>query len=136
MKKLLIIIPAYNEQESITRVVENLKQVCPSYDFVVVNDGSTDSTAGICRKNGYPLLDLPVNLGLSSAMQTGMRYANRRGYDCTMQFDADGQHLPEYIEPLMRKLEDGADIVIGSRFINVRKPKTLRMAGSYLLSWT
>ena len=135
MLKLLIVIPAYNEEGSIERVVDDLIQHYPQYDYVVVNDGSRDRTAAICRSRGYRLIDLPVNLGLAGAFQTGLRYAAEHGYDCAMQLDADGQHLPRYIAPMLEKLEAGADIVIGSRFVTVLKPRTLRMVGSYLISW-
>ena len=136
MAKLLIIIPAYNEESNIERVVSDLTTRYPQYDYVVVNDGSRDKTAAICRANGYRLIDLPVNLGLAGAFQTGLRYAADNGYDCAMQLDADGQHRPEYIAPMLAELEDGADIVIGSRFLTVKKPKTLRMVGSYIISWS
>ena len=135
MPKLLIVIPAYNEEGSIERVVDDLIQNYPQYDYVVVNDGSRDRTAAICRSRGYRLIDLPVNLGLAGAFQTGLRYAAEHRYDCAMQLDADGQHLPRYIAPMLEELEAGADIVIGSRFITVLKPRTLRMVGSYLISW-
>ena len=135
MLKLLIVIPAYNEEGSIERVVDDLIQNYPQYDYVVVNDGSRDRTAAICRSRGYRLIDLPVNLGLAGAFQTGLRYAAEHGYDCAMQLDADGQHLPRYVAPMREKLEAGADIVIGSRFVTVLKPRTLRMVGSYLISW-
>ena len=135
MLKLFIVIPAYNEEGSIERVVDDLIQNYPQYDYVVVNDGSRDRTAAICRSRGYRLIDLPVNLGLAGAFQTGLRYAAEHGYDCAMQLDADGQHLPRYIAPMLEKLEAGADIVIGSRFVTVLKPRTLRMVGSYLISW-
>lgn len=132
--KCLVIIPAYNEEENIARVVENLKNNYPMYDYVVVNDGSADSTAKICRKHGYELLDLPVNLGLAGAFQTGLKYAYRKGYDYAIQFDADGQHRPEYIAPMLEKIREGYDIVIASRFVDKKKPHTLRMLGSNLIS--
>lgn len=135
MSKLLIVIPAYNEQDNIVRVVSELSNRYPQYDYVVVNDGSRDQTANLCRKHGFRLIDLPVNLGLAGAFQTGLRYAAENGYDCALQFDADGQHKPEYIQPMLDELEEGADIVIGSRFLTVKKPKSLRMVGSYLISW-
>lgn len=132
--KCLVIIPAYNEEENIVRVVENLKTNYPMYDYVVINDGSADRTAEICRREGYELLDLPVNLGLAGAFQTGLKYAYRRGYAYAIQFDADGQHRPEYIAPMLDKLSEGYDIVIGSRFVTEKKPKSLRMLGSNLIS--
>ena len=136
MQKLLIVIPAHNEEASIVPVVRDLIDNYPQYDYVVVNDGSRDKTAAICRQNGFNLIDLPVNLGLAGAFQTGLRYAAEHGYDCAMQMDADGQHKPEYIAEMLTALEDGNDIVIGSRFLTVKKPKTLRMAGSYIISWS
>lgn len=132
--KCLVIIPAYNEEENIVRVVENLKNNYPMYDYIVINDGSSDSTAKICRKNGYELVDLPVNLGLAGAFQTGLKYAYRNGYDYAIQFDADGQHRPEFIGPMMDKIQEGYDIVIGSRFVTEKKPHSLRMLGSNLIS--
>ena len=136
MQKLLIVIPAHNEEASIVAVVRDLIDNYPQYDYVVVNDGSRDKTAALCRQNGFNLIDLPVNLGLAGAFQTGLRYAAEHGYDCAMQMDADGQHKPEYIAEMLAALEDGSDIVIGSRFLTVKKPKTLRMAGSYIISWS
>ena len=132
--KCLVIIPAYNEEENIVRVVENLKNNYPMYDYIVINDGSSDSTAKICRKNGYELVDLPVNLGLAGAFQTGLKYAYRKGYDYAIQFDADGQHRPEFIGPMLDKIQEGYDIVIGSRFVTEKKPHSLRMLGSNLIS--
>ena len=135
MSKLLIVIPAYNEEGNIVHVVNELVARYPQYDYVVVNDGSRDRTAALCRQHGFRLIDLPVNLGLAGAFQTGLRYAAENGYDCALQFDADGQHKPEFIQPMLDELENGADIVIGSRFLTVKKPKSLRMLGSYLISW-
>ena len=132
--KCLVIIPAYNEEENIVRVVENLKNNYPMYDYVVINDGSADSTAKICRKYGYELVDLPVNLGLAGAFQTGLKYAYRKGYDYAIQFDADGQHRPEFIAPMLDKIQEGYDIVIASRFVAEKKPHSLRMLGSNLIS--
>ena len=124
--KILIIIPAYNEELNIERVVDNLIENYPQYDYVVVNDGSKDNTASICRKRGYNLIDLPMNLGLTGAVQTGMRYAIRNNYDAAIQFDGDGQHRPEFIENMAKKMtENNADIVIGSRFVTEKKEKTL-----------
>lgn len=132
--KILVIVPAYNEEESLERTISNLQLVAPQCDYIVVNDGSKDSTAEICRKNEYPFIDLPVNLGLSGAFQSGMKYAYRHGYDCAIQFDADGQHRPEYIMQLAEATQ-GYDIAIGSRFVNESKPQSLRMLGSNLIQF-
>ena len=131
--KVLLIIPAYNEEDSVVRVVGTLDRDYAEYDYLVVNDGSRDATADVCRAHGYRLLDLPINLGLSGAFQAGIKYAYEHGYDCVIQFDADGQHLPEYIESLVKALEN-SDIVIGSRFIEGEKQASMRMFGSSLLT--
>lgn len=131
--KTLIIIPAYNEEGNIERVVNHLIENYPQFDYVVVNDGSKDSTAEICIKNNYNLLNQPINLGLAGAFQTGMKYAYEKGYDAAIQFDGDGQHRPEYIEEMVKEIENGFDIVIGSRFVTENKESTLRMFGSNII---
>lgn len=134
MPKILLIIPAYNEAESIERVVKNIEENFPQYDYVVVNDGSKDSTAQICRENGFHLIDLPINLGLSGAFQSGMLYASRKGYDYAIQYDGDGQHNPEYISKMVEEANRNHwQITIGSRYASERKPWTLRMAGSRVI---
>ena len=133
--KILIIIPAYNEAENIERVVDDLIENYPQYDYVIINDGSTDDTRKICARRGYNLLDLPINVGLSGAIKSGMRYANYYGYDYVLQLDGDGQHDPMYIRDLQACMEQtGADIVIGSRFKTERKPINSRMIGSQLIT--
>ena len=132
--ELLIIIPAYNEEENIENVDSFICENYSQYDYVVVNDGSKDHTADICRKNGYELLDLPVNLGLAGAFQAGLKYAYVKGYSYAIQFDADGQHRPEFISSMLERIKQGYDIVIGSRFVNERKGKSLRMLGSKMIT--
>lgn len=134
-EKILVIIPAYNEEECIINVVGNLCKNYPQYDYVVINDGSKDNTAAICREHNYHLIDLPVNLGLAGAFQTGMKYAYKHDYGYAIQFDADGQHLPEYIESMKEELDKGYDIVIGSRFVEQKKTHSMRMLGSNLISF-
>lgn len=129
--KTLLIIPAYNEEESLKTTIDSLSGL--DVDYLIVNDGSKDSTVQVCRDNHYPFLDLSTNLGLAGAFQAGMKYAYRHNYDCAIQFDADGQHLPEYIEPLIEVIKEN-DIAIGSRFMNEKKPKSMRMLGSNLIS--
>ena len=134
--KLLIVIPAYNESESIERVVDNLILNYREFNYVVINDGSKDDTAEICKKRKYNLINLPVNLGLAGAFEAGMKYAERLGYDMVLQFDGDGQHSPLYIRNLMDEMISGNyDIVIGSRFKREKKPKSLRMLGSRVIQW-
>lgn len=133
--RLLVIIPAYNEEESILATVRNLREVCPQFDYLVVNDGSADRTAEICKENSLHLLDLPVNLGLSGAVQAGMKYAWQQGYDAAVQFDADGQHCPEYLPAMLEQMQKGCDIVIGSRFVEKKKPRSMRMLGSSLIAF-
>ena len=132
--QVLIIVPAYNEEKSIKTVVADIKSSCGKYEYVVVNDGSFDETLEICRAEGFNVIDLPVNLGLSGAFQTGMKYAWENNYDCAIQFDADGQHISEYIEQFVEKIEEGYDIVIGSRFMNGGKGWSMRMIGSRLIT--
>ena len=132
--KLLIIIPAYNEAESLRGVIERLRSTCPQYDYIIVNDGSTDETKELCEKNGYNVINHTVNKGLAEAMRTGMKYALENGYDAALQFDADGQHLSEYINSMVNCMkESGCDIVIGSRFLNSKMPFRLRTLGGKII---
>ena len=133
--KTLIIIPAYNEEKNLERVVNMLIENYPQYDYVVVNDCSKDNTRAVCIKNNYNLIDLPVNLGLSGAVQAGYKYAYKHGYDVAIQYDGDGQHRPEYIDKLIVAIKNGADIAIGSRFVTEPKPLSMRMIGSRLISF-
>jgi glycosyltransferase involved in cell wall biosynthesis len=113
----LIIIPAYNEADSIGPLIQRLQNEGHA-DILVVNDGSTDDTEAIVRNLGVSVISLPINLGIGGAVQTGFRYAVKNRYDAAIQFDGDGQHDSKYIEDLLRPiLEDRADVVIGSRFI-------------------
>lgn len=130
----LVIIPAYNEEESIKAVVDQLREDYPQFDYVVINDGSKDQTSAICHANGFNIIDLPTNLGLSGAVQTGFKYAHQQGYEQAVQFDADGQHLPEYIAPLVAAIKEGNDCAIGSRFVTQERHKSLRMFGNTLIS--
>lgn len=134
--KALIIIPAYNEAMNIERVVDNIIENYPEYDYVIVNDGSTDDTRKVCKNRGYNLMDLPVNVGLAGAIRAGMRYANYFGYDRTIQLDGDGQHDPKYIKSMLDCMDKtGCDVVIGSRFVDKKKPASMRMAGSIILGF-
>lgn len=132
--KTLLIIPAYNEEESLKTTIDAVREKASDVDFLIVNDGSTDGTERICRENHYPFLGLATNLGLAGAFQAGLKYAHRHDYDCVIQFDADGQHLPEYIEELAQVTKI-YDIAIGSRFLDKKKPRSMRMLGSSLIQW-
>ena len=134
-KKLLIIIPAYNEAENIERVVDDLIENYPQYDYLIINDGSKDKTADICERRGYNFIDMPINVGLTDGVQTGMMYAHRKGYEYALQFDGDGQHDPKYISKMLEKM-DSCDICIGSRFVEEKKPNSLRMLGSNIIGFT
>lgn len=115
--KTLVIIPAYNEEGAIVETIHNLKENCPEIDYVIINDCSKDKTLKICRENNFNVINLPVNLGIGGAVQTGYRYAYQNDYDVAIQMDADGQHDPKYISQLVAKIEEGNDFVIGSRFL-------------------
>ncbi|MEI6100614.1 MAG: glycosyltransferase family 2 protein [Eubacteriales bacterium] len=131
--KVLIFIPAYNEEATLKSVVDDLAAHCPEYDYIVINDGSTDRTKQVCTENGYPCITLPVNLGLDGVFQTGIRYAYYKDYDIAMPFDGDGQHNAVYIKPMAQKMMEGYDIVIGSRFLSNKKHTNLRVVGSSII---
>lgn len=116
--KCLIIIPAYNEAANIEKVINNIVQNYPQYDYVIINDGSTDKTEKVCANAGYQVLNLPINMGIGGAVQTGYRYAKKNNYDAAVQIDGDGQHDVAFLEDMLKLLESGeADVVIGSRFV-------------------
>ena len=116
--KCLIIIPAYNEAANIEKVINNIVQNYPQYDYVIINDGSTDKTEEVCANAGYQVLNLPINMGIGGAVQTGYRYAKKNNYDVAVQIDGDGQHDVAFLEDMLKLLEAGeADVVIGSRFV-------------------
>jgi glycosyltransferase involved in cell wall biosynthesis len=119
MLKILIIIPAYNEEESLSGVIEDLRTHFAEGDILVVDDGSRDRTAAIARAAGIRVVRLPFNLGIGGAVQTGYQYAFIHGYDIAVQFDGDGQHLASEIKSLLEPLVEGrAGIVVGSRFLD------------------
>lgn len=116
--KTLIIIPAFNEEGSIEKVVNNLTEKFPQYDYLVVNDGSTDGTKNICSGNGYQVVNLVINMGIGGAVQTGYRYARENNYDIAVQIDGDGQHDVRFLAEMIKLIEENkADVVIGSRFV-------------------
>jgi glycosyltransferase involved in cell wall biosynthesis len=116
--KVLIIIPAYQEEDNIPRVLEDIRAHLPEADILVINDGSTDRTAARARQAGVKVIDLPFNLGIGAAVQTGFQYAAAHRYTAAIQIDADYQHPAEEAPRLLKTLEDEkADLVIGSRFI-------------------
>ena len=118
-RRTCIIIPAYNEEETIGKVITEVRRYGQGVDIVVVSDASRDRTAQIARQYNVPVLDLPINLGIGGAMQTGFKYAYRNGYDTAMQLDGDGQHDPQYISQVLAPILKGkADMVIGSRFLD------------------
>jgi Glycosyltransferases involved in cell wall biogenesis len=116
--KTLVIIPAYNEEQNIDKVINNLTNNYPEYDYIVINDCSIDNTALICKANNYNYVSLPINLGIGGGVQTGYKYALEHDYDIAVQMDGDGQHDAKYINTIINPiLEEKCDIVIGSRFI-------------------
>lgn len=134
--RVLVIIPAYNERDSIVRVVNSVTEA--GYDYVVVNDGSSDDTLAICRKHGFNVLNLSENLGIGGAVQAGYRYALAEEYDIGIQFDGDGQHDVSSLSTLVDGVVSGADLVVGSRFIgndNEFKSTFMRRVGIKWLSF-
>lgn len=131
--KTLIIIPAYNEAKNIPNLINKIAEL--SYDYLIINDCSTDESAFILDKEMLCHLDLPINLGLASVTQVGFKYAAENNYDCAIVIDGDGQHPPIYIESIIQKISEGFDYAIGSRYFKIDKPWTLRMIGSRILSF-
>ncbi|RAV19851.1 glycosyltransferase family 2 protein [Paenibacillus contaminans] len=137
--RTLVIIPAYNEQNSIEQVIYGVKTAHPHIDIVVVNDGSTDSTAEHAKRTGLAtVIELPINLGIGGAMQTGYRYAYRNGYDIAVQIDGDGQHDPGELNEIVQEVMAGrCDCCIGSRFLRktAYKSSLSRRFGIFFFSW-
>ena len=130
--KVLIIIPAYNEEESIVRVTQEIIDCYPAYDYIIINDGSTDQTKEVCKN--FHLINLAMNTGIGVVNQTGIKYASLNDYDCCITFDGDGQHQVRDIERLIHAIKNGAHIAIGSRYLKRRKIRNIRSIGSFLLS--
>jgi glycosyltransferase involved in cell wall biosynthesis len=135
----LAIVPAFNEEESIARVVAELNDFDPGFDVVVVDDGSVDRTAKVAREAGAFVLKLPFNLGIGGAMQTGFRFAYERSYDVAVQIDGDGQHDPSELPKILGPLCAGeADLVVGSRFTGdgAFRSSFSRRIGIRIFAWT
>lgn len=136
--KILVIVPAHNEEDNIIHTLGEIKEKASYVDILVVNDGSTDKTSEIARSDGASVVDLPSNVGIGAAVQVGFKIACEKGYDIAIQIDADGQHNPSYIpllcEPILR---GDADVVIGSRYKKKNSYKTsmVRLAGIKFFSW-
>lgn len=134
LPRLLVVVPAWNEELTISAVIAEIAREVPSADVLVVNDGSTDRTVAVARAAGALVLDLPLNLGVGGAMRAGFKFAHRHGYRVAAQVDADGQHEPAHVYELWRVMqEERADIVIGARFAGrgdyaVRGPRRWAMA--------
>lgn len=129
--KTLVIIPAYNEQESIISLVKDV--VSYDYDYLVINDCSSDNTEKLLVENHINHLSLPINLGIAGVTQVGFKYAYDNNYDCVINIDGDGQHLPKYMKSLVDEIENGNDYVVGSRFVSEKKPVSMRMIGSRII---
>ena len=125
-ERIMALIPAYNEEESITHVVDGVRRVLPQADIVVIDDCSTDQTAVIARGAGAVVVSLPCNLGIGGAVQTGLKFAREHEYDLVIRLDGDGQHDPEEIPMLFAAVKAGkADAVFGSRFIGKESTMTI-----------
>ena len=137
MKKL-IIIPAYNESENIENTVKDIQEKAPDFDYVIINDCSGDNTRQICEANGFNIVNLPVNLGIGGAVQTGYKYACRYGYDIAVQVDGDGQHDPAFLNEMAETLiKEEADMLIGSRFLEKEgfQSSKIRRVGISYFTW-
>lgn len=129
--RVLIVVPAHDEEESLPRTLAEVRAAAPGVDLLVVDDGSRDRTAEVARAAGVPVVRHPVNLGVGAALQTGFRWAVERDYDIGVQLDADGQHDPAYLEALLAPVRDGrCDVSIGSRYVErteYRAPMSRRL---------
>lgn len=137
MKKL-VIIPAFNERDSIISTVKDIKENAPGFDYVIINDCSKDDTLNVCKENGLHVLNLPINLGIGGAVQTGYLYALQNGYDIAVQFDGDGQHDAIFLNAMAEHLvEHNCDMVIGSRFIKNEgfQSSKIRRLGIKYFTW-
>ena len=131
--KVLVIVPAYNEALNIEKTIQDIKSNT-QYDYIVVNDCSKDNTKEVCEKNNFNIISLPINYGLTSGIQLGMKYAYKNNYDIAIQFDGDGQHQAKYLKDLVKEIEENnVNVAIGSRFVTKKKPFSLRMIGSTLI---
>jgi glycosyltransferase involved in cell wall biosynthesis len=136
-ERLLFIVPAYNESDNILGVVGALMHHSPTANVLVVNDGSTDLTAEIARSSGATVLDLPFNLGIGGAVQSGFLYAAQNGFDIAVQFDGDGQHLASEVDNLLDPVRSGThDVAIGTRFLGDRsfRPPVMRRLGIRIIA--
>ena len=126
--KVLLIIPAYNEEQNIEKTIKDVKENS-EYDYIIINDCSKDNTKEICEKNNFNVISLPINYGLTSGIQLGMKYALKYDYDVAIQFDGDGQHQARYLKDLVKEIENGNDIVISriiSFFIKLTTGKSIK----------
>ncbi|MFD0677894.1 MULTISPECIES: glycosyltransferase family 2 protein [unclassified Paenibacillus] len=125
-EKILIVVPAYNEQNNIQKVIWDIRESGADYDILVINDCSLDGTSVNARKaEGVKVVDLPYNLGIGGAVQTGFKYAWANGYDYMVQVDGDGQHMPKEVIKLYEAMvQSGSDMVIGSRFLDIKSFQT------------
>ena len=138
--KVLLIIPAYNEQENIKNTVKKIEEFSNELDYIVINDGSTDNTEKILQKNHIHHIKLVNNLGIGGAVQTGYKYAYENGYDIAIQFDGDGQHDVNYIPQICEPLINGqADMCIGTRYLDKSESKFqstfMRRLGANIISF-
>lgn len=129
--KTLVIIPVYNESKNIDTLITEIMSL--GYDYLIINDKSTDNTKEIVENKKYNMLDLGINVGLAGVTQIGFKYASDNNYDCVVSIDGDGQHPPVYISLLINEINNGYDYVIGSRFVNKSKNYSMRMLGSRII---
>ena len=131
--KTLIVIPAFNEEKNLPSLVKEIKG--HGFEYLIINDSSTDGTSELAKASNFNILNLPINMGLAGVTRIGFMYAKDNNYDCVVCIDGDGQHDPKYISSLTKEIENGNDYVIGSRFVDKRKKLSMRMIGSSILTF-
>jgi len=136
--RALVVIPALDEEESLPRILDEMRATAPDYDVLVIDDGSRDRTSEVARERGFPVVRHPFNLGVGAALQTGFRWAVARDYAIGIQLDADGQHDPRFLDALSAPVAAGeCDVTIGSRYVEAShyRAPLIRRLGMVLFSF-
>lgn len=135
---ILVLVPVFNEEESIAGVIDNIRANLKEVDILIINDGSTDTSAEKAEKKGVFVINHPFNMGIGTSLQTGCRFAAKYGYRYVIRIDGDGQHDAAFADAMLSPVKEGiADITMGSRFLGQSKFKSSfpRLAGIYIISW-
>ena len=131
--RTLVIIPAYNESKNLEKLINDIKSY--GYEYIIINDRSTDRTEELAKEKNFSILNLCLNVGIAGVTRIGFKYAKDHDYDCAVVVDGDGQHQPKCVHSLIKCIENGSDYALGSRFVQSKKPWSFRMIGSRIISF-